>query len=112
MAAVPPPWPASRSRARRSPKEWRCHERLDGGAWLTFLEDVVTGAYRVEPSTPADLARCHELQVQYADLPLGVVDASVVALVERLGERAVATLDHRHFSVVRPRHVAGLTLLP
>ena len=92
--------------------DYWCHERLDAGVWLTFLEDVVTGAYRVEPPTPADLARCHELQVQYDDLRLGVVDASIVALVERLGERAVATLDHRHFSVVRPRHVAGLTLLP
>jgi hypothetical protein len=24
----------------------------------------------------------------------------------------IATLDKRHFSVVRPRHVAGFTLLP
>jgi predicted nucleic acid-binding protein len=38
----------------------------------------------------------------YADLPLGAVDASVVAVAERLRVRQVATLDRRHFSVVRP----------
>ncbi len=92
--------------------DYWCHERLDAGAWLMFLEDVLAGAYRVEHPTPADLVRCLELQRQYADLRLGVVDASVVALVERLGEQAVATLDHRHFSVVRPHHVAALQLVP
>jgi predicted nucleic acid-binding protein len=92
--------------------DYWCHERLDARVWLTFLEDVLAGAYRVEQPTPVDLVRCHQLQTQYADLRLGVVDASVVALVERLGERTVATLDHRHFAVVRPRHVAAFTLLP
>jgi hypothetical protein len=40
------------------------------------------------------------------------VDASVLALVERLGEDKLATLDHRHFSVIRPAHVEALALLP
>lgn len=48
----------------------------------------------------------------YADLGLGVVDASVLALVERLRERRLATLDHRHFAGVRTHHVDALTLLP
>ncbi len=92
--------------------DYWCHERLDGAVWLTFLEDVLAGAYRVEQPTTADLARCHQLQKQYADLRIGVVDASIVALAERLGEQSIATLDHRHFAVVRPRHVAALTLVP
>lgn len=33
-----------------------------------------------------------------------MVDAAVIAVCERLGETKVATLDRRHFSVVRPRH--------
>jgi predicted nucleic acid-binding protein len=45
-------------------------------------------------------------------LSLGFVDAAVVAVVERLGERKLATLDHRHFGSVRPRHADALTLLP
>jgi hypothetical protein len=31
---------------------------------------------------------------------------------ERLGETAIATLDHRHFTVVRPKHAEAFTLLP
>lgn len=89
-----------------------CHERLTLGAWLAFLDDVLAGAYRHEPPTTADLERCRALQQQYDDLRLGVVDASVITLAERLGETDVATLDHRQFSVVRPRHVKALTLLP
>ncbi len=92
--------------------DYWCHERLQADVWLAFLEDVLAGAYRVEPATFGDLARCRSLQEEYADLGLGVVDASVVALVERLDEPKVVTLDRRHFSVVRPAHIAALTLLP
>lgn len=92
--------------------DYWCARRLGPGAWLTFMDDVLAGAFRVEAPTPIDLARCRDLQDAYADLGLGVVDASVIALAERTGERKVATLDHRHFSIVRPRHVAALELRP
>jgi uncharacterized protein len=92
--------------------DYWCHRRLGGAVWLAFLEDVVAGAYRVEAPTSHDLVRCRELQSKYLDLGIGVTDASVIALVERLGERKVATLDHRHFAAVRPAHVDALTLLP
>lgn len=92
--------------------DYWCHQRLGGAAWLTFLADVLTGAYRVESPTESDLRRCEEIQTQYDDQPIGVVDASVLALVERLGEVRLATLDHRHFSVMRPEHVESLRLLP
>jgi predicted nucleic acid-binding protein len=48
-----------------------------------------------------DFRRAAELVETYADLPLGTTDATVIALAERLGLREVATLDRRHFSVVR-----------
>lgn len=92
--------------------DYWCHERLTTGAWLVFLDDVLEGAYRVEHPTQDDLRRCRVLQETYADLGLGVVDASLVALLERLGEPKVATLDHRHFATVRPDHVDALTLVP
>jgi predicted nucleic acid-binding protein len=53
-----------------------------------------------------------ELVAQYHDLPLGTVDASVIAAAERLGISDIATVDRRHFSVVRPRHARALALLP
>lgn len=92
--------------------DYWCHERLTADVWLAFLEDVLGGAYEVVSPTHGDLERCHELQRTYADLKVGVVDASVLAAVERLEEPKLATLDHRHFSVMRPRHVEALELLP
>jgi len=41
-----------------------------------------------------------------------LIVAEVCYLTERLGVTTVMTLDRRHFSVVRPRHVATFTLLP
>ena len=49
---------------------------------------------------------------QYADARVGFVDAAVLSVVERLGERKLATLDHRHFGLLRPRHVVALDLVP
>jgi predicted nucleic acid-binding protein len=81
-------------------------------AWLTFLEDVEAGAWRLAWPTGAELRRARELEQQYASLDLGVVDASIIALAERLNEPKIVTLDYRHFSVVRPLHVPALRLLP
>lgn len=92
--------------------DYWCHTRLSVLAWLTFLEDLLEGVYRLAHPTMADLARCAALQQQYADLEIGVVDASVIALVERLGETKVASLDHRHLATVRPIHADSVTLLP
>jgi hypothetical protein len=41
------------------------------------------------------LLRAGELIKQYRDLPLGLVDATVIAAAEMLREAKVATLDHR-----------------
>ena len=92
--------------------DYWCSRRLPPEAWLIFLDDLLAGVYRVEPPTGADLARCRELQARDTDLALGIVDASIVALAERLGEPKVATLDQRHFRAVRPAHVEALDLRP
>jgi predicted nucleic acid-binding protein len=92
--------------------DYWCGRRLPSDAWLIFLDDVLAGVYRVEDVPGVDLGRCRELQAKYADLSLGVVDASVVALAERLAEPRIATLDQRHFRAVRPAHVDALVLVP
>lgn len=92
--------------------EYWCSKRGGTEGWLLFLDDVLAGAYRLESPTDVDLLRVRELQVEYADLGLGVVDASIVALAERLGLTHIATLDHRHFSVVRPAHTPAFDLVP
>ncbi|MFF9484541.1 PIN domain-containing protein [Streptomyces sp. NPDC014676] len=77
-----------------------------------FLSEVAKGTFELVHLTPADLERMSELVLRYADFPLGGVDASVIAVAERFGVERVATLDRRHFSVVRPAHTPVLTLLP
>jgi len=77
-----------------------------------FLRSFATGFLTVADLTVPDLDRSAELVEQYAGLPLGATDACLVALAERLGIVELATLDRRHFSVVRPRHVARLDLIP
>lgn len=80
--------------------------------WQRFVADIVRGAYRLVHLSDIDVSRCAELESTYRDLRLGYVDASVIAICERLDETKVATLDRRHFSVVKPRHCAALDLLP
>lgn len=89
-----------------------CARRLLPEAWTAFTEDVLAGAYRLEPPTISDLARCLALQDEYRDISLSLVDASLIALAERFGEPKIATLDHRRFRPVRPAHVEALEILP
>jgi predicted nucleic acid-binding protein len=77
-----------------------------------LLDDIDRGAYEVEDLLASDYRRVRELIATYADLRVGFVDAAVLAITERLREPKLATLDHRHFSVMRPRHVDALELLP
>lgn len=77
-----------------------------------FLQGVAEGDFEPVDLTREDYSRMSELVERYADLPLGTTDASVVAIAERLGIEEIATLDRRHFTVVRPRHVNAFTLLP
>lgn len=87
-------------------------DRIGHVAEQAFARSLRDGELLVEPVEPSDWARISELLDAYADLPLGIVDASVVATCERLGAWTLATLDRRHFSVVRLRQGEMLTLVP
>lgn len=79
-------------------------------AFLTTLAD--SGQFELLHPTVTDLRRMAQLVSTYHDLPLGAVDASVVALAERIGDFDIATLDRRHFTVVRPAGNRTMTLYP
>jgi len=70
-----------------------------------FLRSPADGDFTPVDLMSADYARMAGLVNAYESLPLGTTDASVVAIAERLGLTDGATLDRRHFTVVRPRHV-------
>lgn len=81
-------------------------------AELAFARALADGELSVEPVLDSDWSRISELMEEYLDLPLGMDDASVIALAERRNLEVIATLDQRHFSVVRPRHIESFTLVP
>lgn len=85
---------------------------LSPGVFVALLDDVAEGAYLVEDLLPSDYRRIRELCDRYADSDIGFVDAAVLAVVERLNEPKLATVDRRHFGMLRPRHVDALVLLP
>lgn len=92
--------------------EYWIHARLHVGVLLALLDDILAGAYQVEELTAEDYRRVRELCDRYSDSDLGFVDAAVLAVVERLKEKKLATLDERHFRALRPRHADSLRLLP
>ncbi|HPB71471.1 MAG TPA: PIN domain-containing protein [Phycicoccus sp.] len=77
-----------------------------------FAQSLADQQFVVVDLLLADWRRVAELLTTYSDLPLGLVDASVVAVAERLGVTEIATLDRRHFTILRPRHVGAFTLIP
>ena len=85
--------------------------RLGADPEVRFLADLAAGNLIAEPVAASDWLRIAELVAQYRDLPLGTVDASVIAAAERLGTNDIATLDRRHFTVVKSTH-GLLNLLP
>ncbi len=87
-------------------------DRIGPHAELAFGRSLASGELIAEAVIPSDWQRIVDLVAQYADLPLGIVDASVVCLAERLDVDRIATLDHRHFGTVRPSHIETFTLIP
>ncbi|MDX1999137.1 MAG: PIN domain-containing protein [Thermoanaerobaculia bacterium] len=84
--------------------------RLGSAVERRFVASLVAGELFVEPLETADLGRIAEVLERYPQI--GFVDASVVAMAERLGAAGVVTTDRRHFSMVRPRHRDAFELWP
>jgi len=84
------------------------HERP---AMHAFMRDLATGAFTYAPPTAGQLARAMEVDRRFADLGLGLVDASVVALAESVDVRRLATRDVRHFTAVRLSGGRGFELV-
>jgi uncharacterized protein len=70
-------------------------------AQRAFVADLANGAFAVEWGSQLDMVRARRICEQYRSLKLGLVDATVIAIAERLKVRAIATLDVRDFGPVR-----------
>lgn len=81
-------------------------------AWTAFAEDVQAGAYALWPADAELVVAAARLQRRFVDQDLGFVDAAVFCTCEALGETKIASLDHRHFGVLRDGQNRALKLLP
>jgi uncharacterized protein len=86
--------------------------KLGVKAELDLLDDILAGAFTLEPFSLADLRRSRELIDQYSSLDIGLADAAVIAVAERVGTRRILTVDERHFRIVRAADGKPFTLLP
>ena len=91
---------------------WLIESRLGSATESDFVRAINAGELERVDLTDEDWARVVELLGTYRDLGLGLVDASLVAVAERLGITQLATLDQRHFRAVRPSHVDAFELIP
>jgi hypothetical protein len=85
--------------------------RSERRAMRAFVHDLARGAFTYVPPTLDLIERAMEIDRAYADLSLGLVDASVMALAEQLGVYRIATRDVRHFTPVRLRGGRNLQLV-
>jgi predicted nucleic acid-binding protein len=85
---------------------------LGSKAEIELVASIQRGELAAEVLTKTDWSRTIEVMRKYSDADLGFVDASVVAVAERLRIRDVVTVDRTHFSLVRPRHCRSFELHP
>lgn len=86
--------------------------RLGVDAELKVLNELAGGAYHLAGMEETDLQAAAAVVEQYRDQDIGVTDASLVVLAARHRTKSILTLDHRHFSVLRPLGGGRFRLLP
>ena len=86
--------------------------RIGPGAEIAMLEEVAAGAYQLEPFDRDDVAAALTVVQKYADIALGLADASIVVLADRHDVSDVLTLDERHFRTIRRSKGQAFHLLP
>ncbi|MGV3515824.1 PIN domain-containing protein [Luteitalea sp.] len=75
--------------------------RLDHHAQLALADEVTRGVYRLEPFTAEDLGDARRIMERYADLRIGLADASVVVIANRHRTLDLLCTDQRHFRALR-----------
>lgn len=86
--------------------------RISAQAEQAFVRSVASGELLIEPVESDDVIRASALMREYLDFPLGFVDATVMAVAERLGAREILTTDRRHFGAVRAKRNWQVSLVP
>jgi predicted nucleic acid-binding protein len=86
--------------------------RVGHSAQVAMLDEVVRGSYQLEPFGPDDVGFIRRVMEKYADLRIGLADASVVVLANRHRTTDLLCTDERHFRVLRSSAGRPFRLLP
>jgi predicted nucleic acid-binding protein len=87
-------------------------QRHGQGAQLALLAEVADGAYELAEFGRPDVEQAAAIMRRYADLRVGLADASIVVLAERHGTVDVLTFDRSHFRAMRGPGGRPFRLLP
>jgi predicted nucleic acid-binding protein len=79
---------------------------------ISWLEGLSASRFTLIPLVEQDIVRIAKILKQYEDSRVDFVDASVMAVAERLNITTVLTLDQRDFRMFRPQHCQSFNLLP
>ncbi|CAN5579016.1 MAG: PIN domain-containing protein [Actinomycetota bacterium] len=86
--------------------------RLGQAREVALLREVARGAYILEPFSAEDVSDAIEVIENYADLGVGLADASNVVLSRRRETNDLLTLDERHFRTLRGYRERPFRVLP
>jgi uncharacterized protein len=79
---------------------------------MNVLRDVAAGVYVLPEFSRTDVSTAASVVDRYADLRIGLADASIVVLAARYQTTRLLTLDERHFRVIKPLYGDAFTILP
>jgi uncharacterized protein len=86
--------------------------RVGHQAQMDLADEVVRGVYQLEPFSAEDISHARRIMERYADLRIGLADASVVVLANRHRTLDVLCTDERHFRALRGIGGKPFRLLP
>jgi predicted nucleic acid-binding protein len=86
--------------------------RVGHDTQMALVDEVARGAYQLELFSADDVAQAHRIMERYADLRIGLTDASVVVLAHRHRTLDLLCTDERHFRVLRGPGGKPFRLLP
>lgn len=87
-------------------------QRVGHAAQLALVREIQRGAYQLERISADDVAECGRIMEKYADLAVGLADASVVVLANRHRTIDLLCTDERHFRTMRAAGGKPFRLLP
>jgi uncharacterized protein len=81
-------------------------------AELELLQEVADGVFELASFSRGDVGQAAAVAERYADLRIGIADASIVVLAARYRTTRLLTFDERHFRAIKPLYGEAFTILP